>query len=380
MKVVAVLRAVALSPWTLLRAVGRALRRTLRSAWFWILLLLAVVAGLIVYYSYADLYTPFTRDAYVQAFVIQTAPQVEGQVEAVYVHENQLVRRGEVLFLIDPRPFRHRVRELEAKLEQAVKQVAQLEKEKAAAEADEKALAEEEALAQIIFGQEEKIFQKESTTERKYEEAKHKLKAAQALRARSAAQVGQRDQALKALIGDEHAQVAEVRAQLETAKLHLEWTQVVAPADGYVTNLQLRVGSQVLAGKPVLTLIESDQWWVVANFREGNLERLRPGQRAEIAFKNYPGRIFPGVVESVGWGVSQGQGVPSGELPTIKPGPEWIKLSQRFQVRLAAEGLGELPLRVGASASVTVYTSDDEGLNRVAHFWERVYAWLDYLR
>src|SRR5262249_12633687 len=206
--------------------------------------------------------------------------------------------------------------------------------ELAAGKAEVERIDAEDAYAKVVFDQESMIYKQNSTTERKYLEALQKYKASQASREKSRALVRKTEQALEAMIGDEHASVAEVNAQISTAKLNLEWTKVYAPANGYVTNLQLREGSYVHVGKPVLTCIESDQWWIVANFRENSLENVRPGQPVGITLAGVPGRVFRGKVQSVGWGVNQGQGVPSGELPDVKNMQSWIRTSQRFQVRI----------------------------------------------
>src|SRR5260370_14633478 len=131
-------------------------------------------------------------------------------------------------------------------------------------------------------------------------------------------------------MGAEHALVAEGEAQLAEARLNLDWTRIYAPANGYVTNVQLREGSYVHVGVPVLTCIDGDQWWVVANFRENSLENVRPEQRVGLTFNTYPGRIESGVVESVGWGVDQGQSAPSGNLPAVTEPQASIPLSQRL--------------------------------------------------
>src|SRR5262249_49120482 len=153
---------------------------------------------------------------------------------------------------------------------------------------------------------------------RRYLDAVQKQKAAAAARVRSRAAMRKAEEAVNARIGDEHVLVAEVRAQLAEAELNREWTRVVAPADGYVTNVQLRVGSYAQAGKPVLSFVDTGQWWVVANYRENCLEGLREGQPVELSFNAYPGHVVTGRVHSVGWGVGEGQGVPSGELPPVK--------------------------------------------------------------
>jgi multidrug resistance efflux pump len=191
--------------------------------------------------------------------------------------------------------------------------------------------------------------------------------------------VSKAEQALAALLGSEHALVAAARAELADARLAVDWSTVYAPADGYVTDLQLRVGAYVHVGKPALTCIDAGQFWVVANYRENALEHIAAGQRVGLTFNTYPGRVFDGRVQSVGWGVSEGQGVPSGELPAVKNPQAWIRQAQRFQVRITPETPPDHPLRVGATATVTVYTTDEHWLHPVAEAWQQVVAWFDYL-
>jgi multidrug resistance efflux pump len=374
-----VVKAVLLLPWKLLKAFLSGGRKLLLSARAWILFILLVIAVLVTYYILSDLYTPFTTDAYVQAYVIQVAPRVEGQVVHVHVQENQAVTRGELLFEIDPRPFEHRVALLEAKRVEAVQQVAQLESELAAARAEDARLVAEEAYARVVHEQEKEIFKRDATTDRKYEEAVQKYKAAQAALERSRAQVRKAEQALAARIGAEHALVAEVEAQLASARLDLEWTRVYAPCDGLITDLQLREGAYTHTGRAAMTLIDTSRWLVVANFRENALTRLREGQLAGVAFRSLPGKVFGGRVVSVGWGVSQGQGVPSGQLPDVKIPASWVPPAQRFQVRLTLDDPGSVPMRVGMTGSVAVYTEPEGVLNRITHFWHQVIAWLYHL-
>jgi multidrug resistance efflux pump len=363
-----------------LRALWTWPRRLLRSPRFWIALFLALIVLLVLYYALANCYTPFTNDAYVQAYVIQVAPQVDGQVVRVCVTENQRVEKGALLFEIDPRPFAYKVRHLEASVEQNKQLVAQMDSELRAARAEEAKIAADEAYAQAVFEQESAIYKKDATTERRFLDAKQKHLATKAQREKARAVIRQKEQALEAMLGDEHAVVAESKAQLSTARLNLEWTKVYAPVTGYITNLQLQPGSYVRPGVPALTCIDAERWWVVANFRENNLEYIRPGQPATIAFKSYPGRVFPAVVQSVGWGVAQGQGVPSGELPGIRNPPEWVPAPQRFQVRVVLADHVELPFRVGATGAVTVYATDEPVLSGLADIWQWLAAYLNYLR
>src|SRR6266481_9951499 len=163
-------------------------RKLILSARAWVLFVLTVIAALVAYYVLSDRHTPFTTDAYVQAYVIQVAARVEGQVVRVYVQENQAVEKGELLFEIDPRPFEYRVALLEAKRVDVIQQVAQLGSELAASRADDTRLAAEEAYARAVYEQEKEIFKQKATTDRKYLDAMQKFDAAQAARERGLAQ------------------------------------------------------------------------------------------------------------------------------------------------------------------------------------------------
>jgi multidrug resistance efflux pump len=363
-----------------LGGVGRFVRRFIYSARVWVLAIVILIALIATYYVLSDLHTPYTTDAYVQAYVIQVAPRIEGQVVRVNVVENQPVKKGELLFEIDPRPFEYRVALLKAKRVDAVHQVAQLEAELSAAKADVERLKAEETYAKVVADQEQAIFKDDATTDRKYQQAIQSHKAAQAAHQQGIARAEKIEQALSAMVGEEHAIVAEVQSQLEVAQLDLEWTKVYAPANGFVTNVQLRDGDYIHVGAPTITCIDSDQWWVVANYRENALENVRKGQRVGLTINTYPGRIFHGVVDSVGWGVDQGQGTPSGVLPDVTEPTNWIRLAQRFQVRIIPEVPPEFPLRVGTTASAAIYTRDDYWLNDVTKMWQRIEAALEHFR
>lgn len=362
--------------WDMLRRLIADGRKLFLSVRFWVLCILLVIAVLVGYYVLANRYTPFTTDAYVQAFVIQVASQVEGQVVQVNVKENQTIRNGDLLFKIDPRPFEYRVALLEAKLDQAIKQVAQTESQLTASKAEIARSAAEETYARAVQEQETEIRKQLATTERKYLHAISKHQVAQADRKRSQALTRKAAEAL----ATQQAIVAETKAHLADARLNLSWTRTYAPANGYVTNVQLRVGSYAHIGIPVLTCIDSDHWWVVANCRENSLEYLKPGQRVGLSFNTYPGRIFPGVVQTVGWGVYQGQAAPSGNLPAVNEPQNWIRLAQRFQVWVTPQMPAEYPLRIGATATVAVYTRDKYWLNGVTEFWHKIVSLFDYLR
>lgn len=365
--------------WNTLLYPFRLARQSLQSFRAWAILVIMVIVLLIAYYVVADRYTPLTNDAYVQAYVVQVASRVEGQVIRVHVKEDERVHKGQLLFEIDPRPFEHKVAELEARLAFTVQQVAQLKTDLEAAQAEHQRIEAEERYAKAVYGQEDQIFKKDATTERKYLDAVQKHKASMATLERSAKLVQKAEQALEARIGSEHALIAEVKAVLASARLNLEYTRIYAPADGYITNLQLREGAYAHVGQAVLTCIDTSQWLIVANYRENCLERLTPGHPAWISFNDYPGRVYHGRVSSIGWGVSQGQGVPSGQLPHVPNMSGWIRVAQRFQVRLELDDPDAVPLRVGMTATATVFVDPDSPVNPLTRGAHHLLSWLDFI-
>jgi multidrug resistance efflux pump len=156
--------------------------------------------------------------------------------------------------------------------------------------------------------------------------------------------------------GDENAQLRAAKAALATAQLSLDFTQVKAPADGYVTNLNLRLGSQVVANQPALALVDVNSFWVHGFFRETMVGELRAGDRAIVTLMTYPDRPLEGYVDSIGWGIAQQDGSTGPDLlPAINPTFEWIRLAQRVPVRVHLDLVPEgVELRVGTTASVLV--------------------------
>jgi multidrug resistance efflux pump len=366
-------------PLRLSRGFGRRLRRVMGSVRFWVIVIVCVLVALVLYYALAEIYTPFTTEAYVQAYVVQVAPQVAEKVVRVHVREGSRVKTGELLFELDPALFEQKVAALEAKLVEAQHEVQQLDADLAAAKADHDRLVAEADYAAAVHRQEQAIYKTESTTERRYLEAVQKNKSSQAAVRQSENTVRRIEDALSARVSGENAKVVQVKAELAEARLNLSYTRVSAPCDGLITDLQLREGAYVHRGQAAMTLIDTSRWLIVANFRENSLSRLHEGQPAVIAFRGLPGRLFSATISSIGWGVSQGQGVPSGQLPDVKISTSWVPPAQRFQVRLSLDDPGSVPLRVGMTGSVAVYTESGGTLNHVTRYWHKVIAWLYYL-
>jgi multidrug resistance efflux pump len=157
-------------------------------------------------------------------------------------------------------------------------------------------------------------------------------------------------------IDDANPQFKAALADVHQAELNLEFTQVRAPVDGYITNLNLRFGSQAVANQPVLALVDVNSYWVVGFFKETLVGDIKAGDRAVVTLMTYPDTPLEGQVDSLGWGIAQQDGSTGFELlPNVSPTFEWIRLAQRVPVRVHLENVPEhIKLRVGTTASVLV--------------------------
>jgi multidrug resistance efflux pump len=170
--------------------------------------------------------------------------------------------------------------------------------------------------------------------------------------------------------GDQNAKVRQAKAAVRSAELNLEFTQKKAPVDGYVTNLNLRLGSQAVENQSILALVDVNSYWVVGFFKENYIEGIREGDRAIVTLMSYRDKPLVGRVDSLGWGISQDDGSTGFDmLPTISATFEWIRLAQRVPVRIHIDLdklPGEVKLRVGTTVSVLVMTGTSGSDSKMA--------------
>ncbi len=278
--------------------------------------IILIATGIVLYKYWYYLTNPWTRDGQVHAQVIQISPRISGPIVNLPVVDNQLVRTGDVLFEIDPRTFKAAVKQAGADLEQY------------------------------------KV---------KAKDAKEEADRARNIRKRDRGAMSQ--QQLDRKVNDQSAAEAAVvsaEAQLEQAQLDLEFTRVKAPVDGYVTNLNLRVGSQAVANQPALALIDINSYWIHGYFREDRIQGVTPGDRAIVTLMSYPDQPLEGQVDSLGWGIAQEDGSTGYNLlPNINATFEWIRLAQRVPVRIhLIDPPQHILLRVGTTASVIVMSDE----------------------
>jgi multidrug resistance efflux pump len=347
----------------------------------WTLVILVLFVVLFGWTLIADRLTPYTSDASVRAFVVRIVPEVSGKVIEVGVHDNQVVRTGDLLYRIDPTPFRIAVERAEAKLAGAGQAVGA---STAAVDEAQAQLVQELAQRDNVREQAARVFELVRTgvyAASKGDQARSELGTAEAQVQRAQASLEQARQALGPQ-GADNPQIRDALAALEQARLDLTRTTLRAPGDGVVSNLQLNVGQFAAAGQPALTFLDARLVWLQAFVRENGLEYIGPGTRAEVVLDVLPGRVLPARVESLGWGVGEGDVDPTTGLPKTRQGTGgWLAPAQRFPVQLAFETAGGPPdgLRYNARASVILYTGEHPVFNALAWLWIRVISVLTFV-
>ncbi len=346
----------------------------------WTLIVLGLCVLIFFYTMIADRLTPYTPQAVVQVYVVGVAPEVSGRVVAVAVADNERVEPGQLLFRIDPQSYEIAVRQAEARLAAVGQGLGASTAGVAAAEAK---LAEARAQRDNVAEQAWRVLElvkKGTYAAARGDQATAQIKTAEAGVEQAAAELERARQDLGPA-GEDNPQMREAMAALQQAQLDLLRTEILAPAVGRVTNLQLTIGQYATAGQPVLTFLDARDYWLNAELRENSLELISPGDPAEIVYDALPGRVFPATVESIGWGVSRsGQADSQGDLPTVRNQSGWIRDPQRFTVRLRPI-FDEPPtgIRYNSQANVIVYAGDNPVAGAIGWLWIRLVSILTYV-
>jgi membrane fusion protein (multidrug efflux system) len=314
-----------------------------------------LVAIGLYYFLFAGRYES-TDDASLQAGQVSITASISGKVIAIAVHENQIVKAGDILFHINPDVFQAAVDEASAQLAAARTDIGTLQASYKQAEADLQAAQARLTYAEREAARKKSLLGRGFSPHSQYDEA---LMAAQTARRSVDAAEAKREAVRASLSGDVDAPidtqpaVRRAQAALERARIALDDTVVHAPQDGIVTRVhQLQVGDYVSASRPVFTLI-GKRVWVEANFKESQLRNMRRGQSATVTIDAYPHHEFTAHIESF----SPGTGNSFSLLPAENATGNWVKVVQRLPVELVLDEMPpDLPLHTGLSVVVTVDT------------------------
>lgn len=356
------------------RPAGNHKRKVTAAIVFAVLAIVGIIS-IFIYIEYKKTHIS-TDDAYVEGDIYTVASKVPGTVKALYVDDNQYVKKGTLLVEIDPVDYEVRVREAASSL---ASEEAKLAEKEAAIESARKLLAEARARretakanldlqeanlrqAQTDLKRAESLFKKDAVSKEKYERQQTALDVSVAQVQAAREQLRQTEMGIesqsavvKQMEASKAAQSSSVKqkeAALEAAKLNAGYTDIYAPIDGYVTKKSVETGNQIQPAQPLMAVVPLYDVWIVANYKETQLNKVKPGLRAEIEVDTYPGKKFNGKVESI----MAGTGAAFSLFPPENATGNYVKVVQRIPVKIVLDK-GTDPqhvLRVGMSVVPTI--------------------------
>jgi multidrug resistance efflux pump len=275
-------------------------------------LFVAAIAAVAAWFLYRKYVTdPWTRDCQVRANIVGIAPRVAGPIVNIPVHDNQEVKAGDLLFEIDPADYQTALASAQASV----------------ANADANFVQKQQDL-----DRETDLFQRRVNSKQEFQNAQNAFASAE-------------------------AQLGAAQANLQQSELNLGYTKVYAPVDGYLTNVNTSRGAYVHTGDQLLALVDSSSFWIAAYFKETQLLAIKPGRTVKMTLMGYHDEPFEGKIDSVAWGifVQDGSGGSStGLLAAVNQTVDWVRLPERFPVRIQITGKPPIPLRIGQTVTAAV--------------------------
>jgi multidrug resistance efflux pump len=310
---------------------------------------------------------PWTRDATVRAYVVTMAPEVAGRIVELHVVDNKYVSKGDLLLMIDPTNFRIAVSQAEAAVQQAQANVQNVEAQMTVQQAEINASQAQlqRGHAALVFAQQQaeryQTLAKDGwgtvQNAQQFTSQLHQQEAAVQSAQENLNQALRQVESLKAQRLSAEAGLAQAKAQLHQAQVNLERTRILAPVDGYVTNLLAQLGNYVNVGVNTISLVDADSFWVDGYFEETNLGPIRVGDPAQIKLMGRD-EIVRGHVDSIARAINVANAAPNGQgVATVNPIFTWVRLAQRIPVRIHID---EVPPNVVLSAGMTATVEIDD--------------------
>jgi membrane fusion protein (multidrug efflux system) len=316
------------------------------------LFLMLIVPALILagglYYWFATGDYVSTDNAQVKQDIVSVSAQVSGPVVKIAVKNGDHVKRGDVLFQIDPAPYRVALEQAEAQLAAAKLQTTELKTQASGTGADITGAAADLEIKRRDLARQSTLLKEGFTTRARYDDAVSEVRKSETDLANARARAAN---ASAAIAPGEQPSIAAAQAAVDKARLDLQHTDVRAPFDGVIANSdRLQVGQAVAPGLGLLSLVHGTGAWIEANFKEKDLARMHPGQKVDIEIDAYPDAHFEGHVESIGAGTGSEFAV----IPSQNANGNWVKVTQRVPVRIAFDGKPSRQMIAGLSAVATV--------------------------
>lgn len=324
-----------------------------------VIVLLALLGGWEVWSNIQTF--PRTDDAEIRANTIGVSPQVGGAIVELHVLDNQYVKRGQLLMVLDARPYEAEAARAKARLELVRLEVKALQDQIAAAKATLKDREAKAIYATDHYERMKPLLQGNFASIDKVQQCEAEAASAQALVNEAKAAVTSAENTLGELNG-KNTRIEEAAAAYRDAELKVSYCKVYAPCDGYVTDLQIAPGSYAATGQQVFTIVDSTIWYVIAYFREIDIHRIKAGQTARVYLMAKNRQPLNGIVQGIARGVfplvgaSHNQPASQGVLSVVPPTFDFIQLATRFPVRIVLQGTELFDFRMGGKASVIVDT------------------------
>ncbi|GAB6069922.1 HlyD family secretion protein [Thiomicrorhabdus hydrogeniphila] len=319
-----------------------------------LILIILIALGLAVFFwwQYQARY-PSTDDAYVDANRVYISPQVQGAIQQVKVKPFEQVTKGQLLLRIDPDQFNLDLHQAQAQLSLAQTQAVSAKAEINNVQSQQKELQSEYDYLSIDNKRIKTMTQKGLSSQQAEDESRYKLKEAKSKLEAAESTI----KASKAKLAEAQAQITSANVAVNLAKLNLQRTYITAPNNGVLGDFNIQPGQYVNTGEKLFPMIQDDNYWLIANFKETDLPRIKDGQPAKIVLDLAPNLVLTGKVESI----SPASGSAFSMIPSQNATGNWVKVTQRFPIRIHID----LPknddqalhaLRVGASATITLDT------------------------
>jgi multidrug resistance efflux pump len=336
-------------------------KRSIEIRSFLITLAAVAVAGLLGWATWGVyMVGPWTRNATVRAYVVTMAPEVAGRIVELDVVDNKYVRKGDLLLVIDPTNFRIAVRQSEAAVQQAQANVQNIEAQVTVQQAQINASQAQlqQGHAALVFAQQQaeryQTLAKDGwgtvQNSQQFTSQLHQQEAAVQSAQENLNQALRQVESLKAQRLSAEAGLAQAVSQLDQARVNLERTHILAPVDGYVTNLLAQLGNYINVGVNAISLVDADSFWVDGYFEETNLTPIRVGDPARIKLMGHD-QIVRGHVDSIARAINVANAQPNNQgVANVNPIFTWVRLAQRIPVRIHID---EVPPDVVLSAGMT---------------------------
>ena len=323
----------------------------------WVRVSIAAFLVIFAWFIVADIWIPLTPDSTVMRVVTPVSSRVSGYVSQVHVHNNSQVKKGDLLYELDPTPFINKVEATQIALEQAKLSNQQLDAQIASERANLRTAQFNARNDKTTFDRYQRLSAMQNVSQADLDKVRTAWQTSeQSVSALNASiqnlliQRGERDE-------NRNVTLQKYRNALDDAELNLGWTKVYAQADGTVSNLQLSPGFYASSGSAALALV-NNQTDIVADFREKSLRHTHQGNDAAVVFDAFPGHVFRAHVTSSDAGILAGQEAVNGQLSEPETSNRWVRDAQRMRIHVTLDETLPKHLPTGARATVQLYNSE----------------------